>query len=98
VAIAAALYREIPIFEYSPKKVKQSITGNGSASKEQVAAMVMNLLEIKDKPKYLDATDALGIAVCHYFQNTGERQNLQDTKYSGWKAFIEQNPKRLSGK
>ena len=70
VAIAAALSKNIPMTEYSPKKIKMSITGNGNASKEQVAAMLENLLNFKNDDKYLDATDALGAAVCHYFQNS----------------------------
>lgn len=93
VAIAAALSKNIPINEYSPKKIKMSITGNGNASKEQVAAMLENLLKFKHEDKYLDATDALGAAVCHYFQNKG----LASTKkksYSGWEAFLNDNPKR----
>src|SRR5205085_6427741 len=69
VAMAAGLYRTIPIFEYSPKKIKQSITGNGNGSKEQVAAMLQTLLGIREKPDFLDATDGLAAAVCHYFQN-----------------------------
>src|ERR1043165_4947811 len=68
VAIAAGLYRTVPITEYSPKKVKQSITGNGNASKEQVAAMLQTLLSFKELPSHLDATDGLAAAVCHHFQ------------------------------
>ena len=68
VAMSAALYRDIPIFEYSPKKIKMSITGNGNASKEQVASMLKSLLNIKELPKHLDATDELAAAVCHHFQ------------------------------
>jgi crossover junction endodeoxyribonuclease RuvC len=91
VAIAAALYRDIPIFEYLPRKVKQSITGNGAASKEQVSAMLMRLMNIAEVPKYFDATDGLAVAVCHYFQkNTG----TSDTNLSGWAAFLAKNPKR----
>ena len=63
VAMAAGLHRTIPIFEYSPKKIKQSITGNGNASKEQVSAMIQRILEFKETPEYLDATDALAAAV-----------------------------------
>ena len=92
VAMASALYREIPIFEYSPKKIKQSITGNGNASKEQVAAMLINLLSIKKPPKYLDATDGLAVAVCHYFQKSNE---ITNNNYSGWKQFISKNPDRI---
>lgn len=91
VAIAAALFKNIPIFEYSPKKIKQSITGNGNASKEQVAAMLQSILTITDLPKHLDATDGLAAAVCHYFQ-----KNTVDKKksYTGWKSFLTENPER----
>ena len=68
VAISAALYRDIPIYEYAPKKIKMAITGNGTASKEQVAAMLKSILKIKELPKQLDATDGLAAAVCHFFQ------------------------------
>lgn len=92
VAIAAALSRKIPITEYSPKKIKQSITGNGNASKEQVAAMLQQLLHFENLPKYLDATDALGAAMCHYLQNKNISQSSKS--YTGWKAFLAENPKR----
>ena len=93
VAMAASLYRDIPITEYSPKKVKMAITGNGNASKEQVAAMLKNLLELKEFPtKYLDASDGLAVAVCHYF-NSGNAE--KEKSYSGWESFIKQNPERL---
>ena len=92
VAMAAGLYRDIPIFEYSPKKIKKAITGNGNASKEQVAAMLKSLLTIKEMPKHLDATDGLAAAVCHFFQrNVG----LKGKSYTGWKAFVKDNPDRL---
>jgi len=92
VAMAAALYRDIPIFEYSPRKVKQSITGHGNASKEQVSAMMNRLLVITEPPKYFDATDAVAVACCHYFQ----RSPGEATKsYSGWGAFISNNPDRV---
>jgi crossover junction endodeoxyribonuclease RuvC len=91
VAIAAALYRDIPIFEYLPRKVKQSITGNGAASKEQVSAMLMRLMDIKEAPKYFDATDGLAVAVCHYFQRD---VGSGETKVSGWSAFLAKNPGR----
>jgi len=94
VSIAAALYRDIPIFEYSPKKIKMSITGNGNASKEQVAKMLQQLLSIKELPKLLDATDGLAAAVCHHFQSGPAGQST--TKYSGWDAFISKNPERAS--
>jgi crossover junction endodeoxyribonuclease RuvC len=91
VAMAAALSREVPIIEYAPKKVKQSVTGNGNASKEQVAKMLMNLLNIKELPKLLDATDALAVAVCHYFQK-GDNKN---TGSKTWESFLKENPKRI---
>jgi len=92
VAMASALYRSIPIFEYSPKKIKQSVTGNGNASKEQVAAMLINLLSIKEPPKQLDATDGLAAAVCHYFQKGSANAK---PGYSGWKNFLKENPDRI---
>ncbi|XOV93661.1 MAG: crossover junction endodeoxyribonuclease RuvC [Bacteroidota bacterium] len=90
VAMAAALSREIPITEYAPKKVKQSVTGNGNASKEQVAAMLQTILKFKEAPKLLDATDALAVAVCHHYQG-----GKQIKANKGWKAFLTENPKRL---
>ncbi len=93
VSIAAALNRNIPFEEYAPKKIKQSITGNGNASKEQVAAMLMRLLEMKAMPKYLDSTDGLAAAVCHYFQ--GGVGNHNSSKSGSWKAFIGDNPGRI---
>ncbi len=94
VAIAAALYKNIPITEYSPKKIKQSLTGNGNASKEQVAAMLKTLLHFTETPKHLDATDALAAAVCHYFQTSGRANSESKKSYSGWKAFLVENPAR----
>ncbi len=93
VAMAAALYRGIPICEYSPKKIKQSITGNGNASKEQVAAMLQTLLSFEELPSYLDATDGLAAAVCHYFQNG--KQVKKGKSYSGWKSFVTENPAKV---
>lgn len=90
VAIAAALSRDMPITEYAPKKIKQAITGNGNASKEQVARMLQQLLTIKELPKYLDATDGLAAAVCHHFQS---KSPIQNTK-KGWESFLTQNPGR----
>jgi crossover junction endodeoxyribonuclease RuvC len=91
VVMAAALSNELPVTEYSPRKVKQSITGKGSASKEQVAAMLTRLLNLTGDPESLDATDALAVAVCHYFQQ-GKAETGK--KYSGWKAFLSENPER----
>lgn len=92
VAMAAGLSREVPITEYSPKKIKMAITGNGNASKEQVAKMLQSLLSLKSLPKNLDATDGLAAAVCHFY-NQG-RVNVGKS-YSGWAAFVKQNEKRI---
>ena len=89
VAMAAALSREIAIIEYAPKKVKQSVTGNGNASKEQVAKMLMTLLDIREMPKLLDATDALAVALCHHFQKGAVK-----AKANSWDSFIKLNPER----
>lgn len=90
VAMSAALYREVPITEYAPKKVKQSVTGNGSASKEQVAKMLMQIFSIKELPKLLDSTDALAVAVCHHYQN-----GTVKAKTSNWSSFLKENPERI---
>ncbi|WP_297335374.1 crossover junction endodeoxyribonuclease RuvC [Algoriphagus sp.] len=92
VAMAAALAREIPITEYSPKKVKQSVTGNGNASKEQVAAMLQTLFNLTEIPKLLDATDALAVALCHHFH---EGRVQTRGRNAGWKSFIDENPDRI---
>lgn len=94
VVIATAMSHGVEVCEYSPKKIKQSITGNGNASKEQVAAMVMNMLKIKELPKYNDSTDALGVAMCHYLQ-TQNKFKVGATQYKDWKAFISNNPKKV---
>jgi crossover junction endodeoxyribonuclease RuvC len=90
VAMAAALFRDVPIIEYAPKKVKQSVTGNGNASKEQVARMLMTLLKIKELPKLLDATDALAVALCHHFQKGATKSGKMS-----WDAFLKDNPQRV---
>lgn len=92
VAMAAGLSRDIPIAEYSPKKIKMAITGNGNASKEQVAKMLQSLLRFKELPKNLDSTDGLAAAVCHFF-NAGKGGDQK--KYTGWKAFVSQNPGKV---
>jgi len=92
VAMAAGLAREVPITEYSPKKIKMAITGNGNASKEQVAKMLQNTLSIKVMPKNLDATDGLAAAVCHFY-NSGKISS--DKNYTGWGAFVNQNKNRI---
>ena len=90
VAMAAALSKEIPITEYAPKKVKQSVTGNGNASKEQVANMLKTILKFDAEPKLLDATDALAVALCHHYNG-----NSATAKSKSWKSFINDNPGRV---
>jgi crossover junction endodeoxyribonuclease RuvC len=90
VAMSAALSREIPIVEYAPKKVKQSVTGNGNASKEQVAKMLMMMFQIKELPKLLDATDALAVALCHHYQK-GDKKSQKKS----WESFLKDNPTRV---
>ena len=92
VAMAAGLSRQVPITEYLPKKIKMSITGNGNASKEQVARMLQTILGLQTLPKNLDSTDGLAAAVCHYY-NLGNPQ--VGKSYSGWEAFVRQNEDRL---
>ena len=93
VAIATALLEGVAVTEYSPKKIKQSITGNGNASKEQVAAMLQQLCKFELQPKFLDATDGLAAAVCHHFQ--GNATTLGGKKFSGWGDFVKNNEKRV---
>ena len=92
IAMAAGLSREIPITEYSPKKIKMAITGNGNASKEQVAKMLQNLLQIKELPKNLDSTDGLAAAVCHFYNS---KNIIEDSKYSGWSSFVKHNKDKI---
>ncbi|WP_276168121.1 crossover junction endodeoxyribonuclease RuvC [Zobellia alginiliquefaciens] len=92
VAMAAGLSREIPITEYLPKKIKMAITGNGNASKEQVAKMLQSVLGLKTLPKNLDSTDGLAAAVCHFY-NEGRIE--VGKSYTGWDAFVKQNAKRV---
>jgi crossover junction endodeoxyribonuclease RuvC len=95
VAMAAALSRNVVITEYAPRKIKQSITGNGNATKEQVAAMLQTLLKFKETPEFLDATDGLAVAVCHSFQkiSTGRGNKIS---YSGWESFVKENNQRVA--
>ncbi|MDR0970863.1 MAG: crossover junction endodeoxyribonuclease RuvC [Bacteroidales bacterium] len=99
LCIAAAFSRGVPFMEYSPKKIKQSITGNGSSSKEQVAFMLQRIIKFATIPKYLDATDALAVAVCHLYQNNmeeGQPQKKTNTKKSSsWASFVALNPKKV---
>ena len=92
VAMTAALTRNIPIFEYAPLRIKQAITGRGSASKEQVATMLQHILKFKESPKYLDATDGLAAAVCHHFQLQSPQK---DKPVKSWKEFITKNPDKV---
>jgi len=92
VVIAAAMYKGLEVFEYSPRKIKQSITGNGNASKEQVAAMLQNMNLIEENRHPFDATDALAVAVCHQLQN---KIAVGGQKFSGWEAFLTKNQNRI---
>jgi len=92
VAMAAGLSRQIPVTEYSPKKIKMAITGNGNASKEQVAKMLQSLLLIKELPKNLDSTDGLAAAVCHFYNSD---KLISDKKYSSWDSYIKNNPDKI---
>ncbi len=94
VAIAAAMQAGVPVTEYSPRKIKQSITGNGNADKLQVLKMLQRILIFEEDPKYFDATDALAVAVCHHFQGN-TIVNTSAKKLNGWKDFLVQNPGRL---
>ncbi len=95
VAMAAALSREVPIVEYMPKTIKQSVTGNGNASKEQVAYMLEKLLNQKLESEFFDATDALGVAVCHFMHAKTKALTGNNSKKKGWSAFVSENPKRV---
>ncbi|MBN1949915.1 MAG: crossover junction endodeoxyribonuclease RuvC [Bacteroidales bacterium] len=94
VAISAALSRQLPIFEYAPRKIKLAITGQGAASKEQVAGFLKSALGFKDIPKNLDATDGLAAAMCHFYQRNPADKGKS---YSGWDDFLKKNPDRKSG-
>jgi len=89
-AISAALLADLPIFEYAPKKVKMAITGKGGASKEQVASLLLNILKIKDSPDFLDATDGVAVAYCHFIDSSNP---ISGNNFAGgWKEFIRQHP------
>lgn len=90
VAVAAALSKDVPVMEYAAKKIKMAVTGNGNASKEQVASMLQRILNFNETPDFLDATDALAVAVCHHFQG-----NVPVSKESSWKSFLTKNPERI---
>ncbi|MCC6462347.1 MAG: crossover junction endodeoxyribonuclease RuvC [Saprospiraceae bacterium] len=93
VAIAAGMVNGLVITEYMPKKIKRAITGNGNASKEQVAGMLENILKRSFQEKYFDATDALAAAVCHWFQSSGPLKGQKS--YSGWAAFAKDNAAKV---
>ena len=93
VAMAAGLSREVPITEYLPKKIKMAITGNGNASKEQVAKMLQSMLGLKTLPKNLDATDGLAAAVCHFYN---QDKPGGDKTYTGWSSFVNQNQEKIT--
>jgi crossover junction endodeoxyribonuclease RuvC len=94
VAIAAAMQAGVPVTEYSPRKIKQSITGNGNADKLQVMKMLQRIVSFTDDPKHLDATDALAVAVCHHFQDNVLPGN-STKNVNGWKDFLGKNPGRI---
>ena len=104
VAIAVAMTNDIPVAEYSPKKVKQSITGNGNADKEQIWKMLNNIMPLKHTLKYYDASDALAVAVCHHYsvsgiqQTTPTKKKTSKQKESSWDDFIKKNPDRVKKK
>jgi crossover junction endodeoxyribonuclease RuvC len=91
-AIAAALSRSLPIYEYAPRKIKLAITGQGNAAKEQVAAILQKILSIKELPEDLDATDGLAAALCHFYQN---KAVIGTNGAKSWKDFISKNPAKL---
>jgi crossover junction endodeoxyribonuclease RuvC len=91
-AIAAALSRSLPIFEYAPRKIKMSITGRGAASKEQVASMLMRILKFSKIEVKLDATDGLAVALCHFYQSDVPQS---EKCYNSWKDYMNKNPKRI---
>lgn len=92
-ALTAASLKGVEVAEYAPRKAKEAICGNGAASKEQVSMMIQNTLKVDLDPKYLDATDALAIALCHYYQMSNPLASLGSS--ADWKKFIEAHPDRI---
>lgn len=92
MAMAPAINRGIAVFEYAPRKIKQAITGNGNASKDQVATLLYHILKIEEKPEYLDATDGVAAALCHFYQTD---QPIHKSSYKNWNEFIRKNPNRI---
>lgn len=98
VAIATAMSAALPVFEYSPRKIKQSVTGYGNADKEQVWKMLQRILVMPDRPALLDASDAVAVALCHYYQEQSPiKSTVSSKKQKGWAAFIKENPERVKG-
>ncbi|MGL4908236.1 MAG: crossover junction endodeoxyribonuclease RuvC [Bacteroidales bacterium] len=107
VAMAAGLMRDIPIYEYAPRKIKQMITGRGAASKEQIAGILQNMFSIKQMPKDLDATDGLAVALCHYYSSTSvmtqiaeaqakiSTKKIHNKKTISWESFVAQNSDKI---
>ncbi len=101
VAMAAALCRGHKVFEYAPRRVKQAITGNGGAAKEQVASMLKSMLGVEYNPKRLDATDGLAVALCHYFESSQViphqpvSRTRKSSKGASWEKFVSSNPDRV---
>lgn len=94
VAIAAAMQAAVPVTEYSPRKIKQSVTGSGNATKEQVFKMLQHIIQFEDKPHFFDATDALAVALCHHYSTSSPVSSNKKT-VKGWKDFIAQNSERI---
>ena len=95
VSIAAAISKGLKVYEYEPRKIKQSITGNGNASKEQVSAMLQTLLTFTEQPETSDASDAVAAAVCHFFQLNPKQFGVKNNSGGGWKQFIANNPDKI---
>ena len=104
IAMAAALQHKLPIFEYAPRKIKQSVTGNGNTTKEQVAFVLQKLFgnQFPTEKLLLDATDALAVAVCHLFQYQTEKtlnpktSSRKPKANSNWENFVKENPSRIT--
>jgi crossover junction endodeoxyribonuclease RuvC len=96
-AIIAAMNKKLNIGEYSPREVKKSVTGSGAASKQQVFTIVKNILSVKINPKFFDASDAIAIALCHYFKiiNGGSKFDFTKKKKTSWKEFVENHPEKI---
>ena len=96
VAIATAMSAGLEVTEYSPKKIKLSITGNGNADKEQIWKMLQRLLHLENKPRFFDATDALAVALCHFYEAQSPLASFKKNK-SSWEEFVRQNVSRVRG-